>query len=231
MHKSCCGCAKCQAGRNGAFFAEGFGAGVAPGPMSEAEEMELATELLSVATEDEMDQFLGKLFQGIGRGLKKFGQVVKPFAGALRGIAKTALPIVGGALGSFIPVPGVGTAIGSAIGRAVGKAFELELGELPSEESEFESARRIVRMAETAARMADRSAGASASAAVVRDALLAAARQHVPLFAAHERELMAQARADGEVEYAAYEAEDAYPAGAQAGRWIRRGNRIVLTGA
>lgn len=244
MHKSTCNCAQCQAARDRAFPVERFEAGFGSGELlSEAEEMELAMELLSVSNEDEMEQFLGKLFRGIGRGLKKFGRVLKPFGRALKGIAKKALPFIGGALGSFIPIPGVGTAIGSAVGGAVSKALEMEFGELPSEESELEIARRIVRIAATAARMGERSADGAPPDAVVRDALLAAARRHVPAFAEYEHELLAQAQAEAEGDFSgeyeaepeteypgeAYEGED--ETGATTGRWVRRGSRIVLLGA
>jgi hypothetical protein len=114
-------------------------------PFSEAEELELAAELLSVSSEAEMDQFLGGLFKKIGRGLKKAGGFIRkrvlPVLGkGLKTFAKAALPIAGKVLGSFIPIPGVGTAIGGAIGSAAAKALELEFGGLSSEEADLEMA-------------------------------------------------------------------------------------------
>ena len=182
MHKSCCACTKCQAMRNRVFKVERFGA---PRPaeflLSEAEEMELAMELLGVSNEDEMEQFLGKMFRGIGRGLKKVGRfigrkVLPKIGGALKGLAKKALPFVGGALGSLIPIPGVGTALGSALGSAVSKALEMEFGELESEEAELEAARRFVRIAASAAQQASGAPPDANPEAVVRNALLAAVR-------------------------------------------------------
>lgn len=247
MHKPCCGCAKCQSARDRAFPIANFEASGSSSAelLSEAEEMELAMELLGVSNEDEMEQFLGKLFRGIGRGLKKVGRfvgrnVLPALGGALKGLAKKALPFIGGALGSLIPIPGVGTALGSALGGAVSKALELEVGELESEEAELEIARRFVRMAASAAQ---RASGASPDAnpeAVVRNALLAAVRAHVPTFAANEAELMAEAEAEmgyeGEGEYEAQgEYEDEYEDEGEAGsaisgRWSRRGRHIVLHG-
>ncbi|MBS0390240.1 MAG: hypothetical protein JSR23_03660 [Proteobacteria bacterium] len=254
MHKSTCGCAKCHAARDRAFAVERFEAGPASGELlSEAEEMELAMELLSVSNEDEMEQFLGKLFRGIGRGLKKVGRfigrkVLPVVGGALKGLAKKALPFVGGALGSFIPIPGVGTALGTALGGAVSKALELEFGELESEEAELEIARRLVRIAATTAQQASAASPGAPPDALLRDALLAAVRAHLPTFAANEAELMAEAEAElgyegegeyegeyegeGEGEYA-QEYEGAYPGaagGAMSGRWTRRGRYIVLHG-
>ena len=116
--------------------------------------MALAAELLSVASEEELDLFLGKQVKGAFRKLKKVGRFVgkiaKPLGGVFKGVVKAALPFVGGALGSFIPIPGVGTALGTALGGAVSKALEMELGELSQDEQEFEIARRFVRLAGTA---------------------------------------------------------------------------------
>jgi len=230
MHAPSCPCHTCQSRRQRSLAASA--------PISESEEVELAMELLSVSNEAEWEQFLGKLFKGIGRGLKKVGsfvgsKVLKPLGGALKGLAKKALPLVGGALGSFIPIPGVGTAIGSALGSAVSKALEMEFGEMEAEEAEFEIARRFVRVAASAAQQASAAAPGTPPEAAVRQALLAAARAHVPSFAANEAELMSEAEYEGEGEYGA-EFESQGEAGisrALSGRWQRRGRHIVLFGA
>ena len=212
MHKSSCGCTKCQSARNRLFPVEAFEGGFSWSAelLSEAEEMELAMELLSVSNEDEMEQFLGKMFKGIGRGLKKVGRfigrkVLPKIGGAFKWLAKKALPIVGGALGSFIPIPGVGTALGKTLGSAVSKALEMEFGELESDEAELEIARRVVRIAATTAQQASAAAPNAPPDASLHDALLAAIRTHLPTFAANEDELMAEAEAElgyeGEAEY------------------------------
>jgi hypothetical protein len=237
MHKSCCVCTNCQSMRNRAFTVERFGAApseyAAPAALlSEAEEMELAMELLGVSNEDEMEQFLGKMFRGIGRGLKKVGRFFsrKVFP-ALGKAFKGLVPILGGALGSLIPIPGIGTALGSAIGGAVSKALELEFGELESEEAELEVARRFVRIAATTAHKASSAPPGEDPDAVVRNALLAAVRAHVPTFAANEAELMAEAEAEMGYEGEYEEEYEAEAGGAASGRWIRRGQQIVLQGA
>ncbi|GGX86674.1 hypothetical protein GJV26_28795 [Massilia dura] len=191
MNASQCSCGTCGRCRSQATFevlplgatfnAEFGGPGELEGPFSEVEEMELAMELLSVASEEELDQFLGGLFKKAWKGIKKVGsvvgKVVKPLGGVLKGIAKTALPFVGGALGSMIPIPGVGTMIGKAAGSALAKALEMEAEGMDPEQAEFEMARRFVRIAGSAAQHA---ADGDGSPAAVRDALLAAMRQHVP---------------------------------------------------
>jgi hypothetical protein len=224
MHAMTCRCPTCR--RGGAAFealpfelqsededeaGAGFGARDAESPFSEAEETELAMELLSVASEEELDQFLGKLVKGAWKGLKKVGKAVgkiaKPLGGVLKGLAKKALPFVGGALGTLIPIPGVGTALGSALGSAVSKALEAELVGLQSEERQFEAARRFVRIAGCAAQQAARAADSADPQVSVRQAVLDAARRHVPRLAAAS-------------------------AGSQAGgRWVRRGGQIVIEGA
>src|SRR4051812_9549156 len=144
MHTMTCTCSHCRAQRNTLMPMQRFS--MAQGsPLSEEQEVELAMELLGMQNEQEWEQFLGKMFKTIGRGLKKVGAIaaplLKPLGGALKGLAKKALPFVGGALGSFIPIPGVGTALGTALGSAVSQALEMEFNELEQDEAEFEMAR------------------------------------------------------------------------------------------
>jgi hypothetical protein len=176
------------------------------GPFGEVEESELALELLGVSSEAELDQFLGKLFRRAAKGLKKvgssLGKAAGPLGGVLKGVAKKALPFVGGALGSLIPIPGVGTAVGTALGSAVSQALEAELSGLETEDQELQMARRFVRIAGTAAQQAARSAASHDPQTAARSAVLAAARQHLPRL--------------GHTSHS--------------GRWERRGDQIVLFG-
>lgn len=173
MQESGCGCAKCRqaAGELEVMEFE------APGPFGEQEEIALAMELMSVASEEELEQFLGKMFKGIWKGVKKFA---KPLGGVLKGLAKTALPFVGKALGSFIPIPGVGTMIGGALGSAVAKALEMEAAGLDGEERELEMARRFVRIAGSAAQQAGMAGQGMDPQRAARDAVDAALRCHLP---------------------------------------------------
>lgn len=178
MHNGMCRCARCQ----GEVFEM-----LAFPPLaafSEAEEMELAMELLSVTSEAEMDQFLGKVFRKVWKGVKKVGSaVVKPLGSALKGVAKAALPFVGGALGSFIPIPGVGTMVGKMAGSALASALEVEMkAELAGagrDEQEFGMALRFVRVAGGAAERAARAAPGQAPDEVVRSALEGALDTHL----------------------------------------------------
>jgi hypothetical protein len=235
-----CQCQKCQGARESAFETESFGyetneygetgehgeygetsevgefgGGELSSPLSEAQEVELATELMSISSEAEMDQFLGKIWKGIKKVGSVVGRVVKPFAGALKAVAKKALPFVGGALGSFIPIPGVGTAIGSALGSAVSKALELEFGEMDQEQAEFEKARRFVRIAATAAQKAASTPPSVDPVTAVNQALVSAARQHLPSADLRTIARLAPGMAGGR----------------HSGRWIRKGPSIVVIGA
>jgi hypothetical protein len=193
MYSKNCQCASCRHTAAGGFEVMEFSSEMSA-PFSEQEEMELAMELLSVSSEAELEQFLGNVFRKAWQGIKK---VAKPLGGALKGIAKAALPMVGGALGSFIPIPGVGTALGSALGGAISKALEVELnemGEMAQEDREFETARRVVRIAGTAARLAGDSDG---SPQAVRGALLQAVRTHAPHMATRTERCAAGSEGEG----------------------------------
>jgi len=207
MHPMSCKCPTCQAARAGEFEFEYES--LEGGEISEQEELELAMELLSVQNEYEMEQFLGKLVRGIGRGLKAVGKVALP---ALKSLAKVALPIAGRALGSFIPIPGVGTMIGGAIGRAAANALELELAGMDPGQADIEKARRIVRTLRSAINELAATLGSGPPETVVRSALASAVRRHIP--GANVSAISAFAPAAA--------------ATAAGGRWWRRGNTIVI---
>jgi hypothetical protein len=200
-------------------------------PLSEEQEMELASDLLEVGSEEELDQFIGsligigsKLLPGIAKGVgglfrrkrrRRRGRPMprgrgRAVGSALKGIAKTALPIVGGALGSI--VPGVGTAIGGALGSAVGGLFEAELDGLSAEDQEFEQARRFVQLAASAAQKA------------------AAIPPNVEPRAAAERAIQSAVRAVAPAASRAGGRTVGPVRRGHGGRWMRRGNKIVLYG-
>jgi uncharacterized protein (DUF697 family) len=160
-----------------------FGALTSEGesPLSETQEMELTAELLEVASEAELEEFLGNLFKGVAKGVGGFirSPVGKALGGVLKGVAKKALPVVGGALGSFV-APGVGTAIGSKLGSLASGLFEMELEGMTQEQAEFEVARRYVRLAATSAATAAKAPQNVPPAKVARVAITQAARQHAP---------------------------------------------------
>ena len=134
-----------------------FGESEASGPFSASiarvrSELELAAELLEIASEEELDRFLGDVFKKVGgfvSGAVK-SPVFKALGGVLKPIAKAALPIAGGALGTLVGGP-AGGMIGSKLASAAGNLFGLELEGLSPEDREFEMAKGFVRLASGAA--------------------------------------------------------------------------------
>jgi hypothetical protein len=175
-----------------------------PSAMNEAE---LAAELLTIGSDAELEQFFGKIFRGISTIARSpVGRII---GGALKQAAKTALPTLGAALGSAIPIPGVGTAIGGMAGRALANALEMETQGLSMEDREFEVAQGLVRLASAAARNAGGAAPGANPNAVATQAIKAAV--------ANLGTLSRVAVANG--------------GRAQSGRWVRRGGSIVILGA
>lgn len=147
----------------------------------EVEEMELAAELLGLQSEEELEEFLGKLIKKAGGAIKKFAKsgVGKALGGVLKTVASKALPIAGAALGNLV-LPGVGGMIGSKLASAGGKLFGLELEGMSPQDQEFEIARRFVRLSGEAARQAAQMPLAGSPVNLAKDAVLAAAQIHAP---------------------------------------------------
>ena len=114
----------------------------------ETEQLELASELLEVTNEAELDRFLGDLIQRAGQAVGKFikspeGQAI---GSALKGAAKQVLPDIGSAVGGYLG-GSAGAKIGGDAAAAAGRVFGLELEGLSGEDAEFEVARRFVNFA------------------------------------------------------------------------------------
>jgi hypothetical protein len=170
--------------------------------------MELAAELLEVTNEQDLENFLGSLISSAGKalgGLVK-GPIGKTLGGVLKGVAKQALPIAGGALGTFLGGP-VGTALGSSLGSMAGQALGLETEGLSGEDRDFEVARQFVRFAGETVRNALEAPPNADPAMVAHAAAADAAQTHAPSFFGGQP-----------------------PAQSRSGRWIRRGRKIVLFG-
>jgi hypothetical protein len=160
---------------------EGLLSEYAIGELTEAQEMQLASQFLEITSEEELEAFLGNLFKGVAQNV---GGVIrspegKALGGVLKGVARTALPVVGGALGSFV-APGVGTAIGSKLGSFASGLFEMELQGMTHEQAQMETARRYVRLAAASAASAATAPPDAPPAKVARDAITQGARRHAP---------------------------------------------------
>ena len=184
------------------------------GVFSEDEELQLASELLELVDEQELDQFLGDLINQAGKAIGNFVNSPdgRAIGGVIKGVARTALPIAGGALGGFVGGP-IGAMLGSNLASVAGSALGLELEGLSPEDSEFEAARQFVRFAgATVKNSIDAPPGANPTEAAQR-AAREAARAHAPglMNIGAEGAGMTETR--------------------RTGRWIRHGNEIVLLGA
>ncbi len=189
---------------------------------SEAQEMELANELLSVSNEAELEQFLGnflrKAVSVAGKAIKSpIGQAI---GGVLKGVAKKALPLAGGALGGFFGGP-LGAKIGSGLASAAGSALGLEAETMEAEEREYEGARQFVRLAADTVNRAVQARGNGDPRAIAQVAATAAARQFAPgLLGA----------ALGQAGSAGQSGRGSAAGAGQSGRWARQGRKIVLYG-
>jgi hypothetical protein len=144
--------------------------------IGEGELMELAAELLEVRDEQELDRFLGSIFNKV----KQFAGSAtgKAIGGMLKGVLKKALPIAGGVAGTFFGGP-VGATIGSKLGSMAGNLFEMELEGLSQEDREFEAAKQFARFAAEAVQNASTAPGGN-PVAIARNAITAAAQRHAP---------------------------------------------------
>jgi uncharacterized protein (DUF697 family) len=205
---------------------------VGEGPLGQALELEFTAELLEVASEADLDHFLGKLFRKVSQGLGKVisGPAGSALGGLLKGVAKQYLPVVGGALGSLI-APGIGTAAGSALASAAGQAFGLEMEGPSDEDRDFEIARNYVRLASAAAEEAATAPPAAPPQAVAQRAMTVAAQSYAPGRLGGEAVRSAGAPSANGVARPRLDDRAIMPHHwARTGRWIRRGPHIMLIG-
>jgi len=212
--------------------------------MGEVMEDELASELLEISNEAELDHFLGSLISRAAKGVGKF--ISSPAGNALGGIlkqlAKKVLPIAGGALGTFVGGP-AGAALGGKLASMAGDAFGLEAEGLSSEDRDFEVAKRYVRFAHDAARRVAAAPPRVNPSAAAKQAVVESAKRHAP-------GLLAPAAGGAPSHLPRHPVGGVMPfdqgqpscpgcASAQGqmqghrsrqGRWIRRGRHIVLLG-
>jgi hypothetical protein len=184
----------------------------AGGFLSDSDEMELAAELLDVDNEAELEQFLGDVIHKIGSSLGKFAKspAGQELVGVLKSVAKTALPIAGGAIGGLVGGP-PGALIGSKLASIAGGALGLELEGLSPEDRDFEASKQFVRFA----------------GQTVANALQADPRADPEAVAHHAAVEAARVYAPGLMNIAGMGWHEPRR---RTGRWIRHGDRIILLG-
>ena len=177
-------------------------------------ELALASELLEVTTEAELDRFLGQLVSSAISAARGFAgsDAGRAVGGILKSAAKQALPQLGKLVGDTV-APGRGGAIGQRAGQWLGGKLELGLQTegLSAEDREYETARAFVRFADETARGAAQAPPTVPPAVAAQRAANAAAQRHLPG--------LVGARGAGGGDRGTE------------GRWIRRGNRIILLDA
>jgi hypothetical protein len=187
------------------------------GEAGESYETAMAAELLGVASEAELDRFLGKLLSKAVSGVRNFARsdAGRAVGGILKSAAKQALPGIGQTLGGA-----AGGALGRRAGQWLGSKLELglETEGLSEEDREYETARAFVRFAHEAAQRTAQAAATAPPAVAAQRAATAAAQHHLPGLLRP-----AGASPSGPNGSAAGRAKQ--------GRWVRRGNRIVILDA
>jgi len=183
--------------------------------LGEDEEEELASELLEVANEEELDQFIGKLIRRRGhRGRHPMRSPLgRAIGGVLRSVARRALPLAG---------VGADVALGARIGSGVASAADTADadGDKPppaQDDPEFEGATRFVRIAANTLKDALTAHPHAEPRAVAQAAAQRAARLLAPRLLTTHRRVEHDGRPDS--------------GPAMQGRWERRGDAIVLFGA
>ncbi len=177
--------------------------------LDEADEMELAAELLEVHGDEELEQFFGKLIRKVGSKVGKFikSPTGKALTGLLKGAVTTALPGVAGLSGA---VSGLTKALGPEAAQIASSVLGMELEGLSPEDQEFESARQLVRLGTAAAQRAAYSPYGNPTS-VAHNAFRTAAQRYAP----------------------GYLRRPQGPGGGghrETGRWFRQGHRIILEG-
>jgi len=197
------------------FESDEFGwGGETEAVFSEADEMELASQLLEVSDEQELDQFLGGLIKKVGGFIRSpAGQAI---GGVLKGLAKKALPLAGTALGTFVGGP-LGAQIGSGLASAAGSALGLESETWSQEDREFEGAKQFVRIAGEAIKNVAAAGPNGDPRSMAQAAVTQAAQVMAP-------GLLQAARSGRAGSYGGV------GGGGHSGRWMRRGSKIVLYG-
>ncbi len=189
------------------------------GPVfNEEEHANLASSLMEVNSEEELEYFLGDVISGAASAVGKFinSPTGQALGSGLKDVAKTLLPVAGQALGTYVG-GGTGGQIGGALGSAAAGMFEMESGE-----QEWEAASTFVKLAGDAAKNAAEMPPGDPTT-VAKTAIIEAAKVHAP----HILPVltgMAHGQHPGQGACGHHHHHH------QQGQWYRHGKRIVLVG-
>ncbi len=195
------------------------------GQLSDQEIKDLAMELLTMPDEAELEQFIGKVLKHAARVVTRparravqrlsrrarhswRSRIGRYLRKGLRGVARRALPYAGGAVGTYFGGP-AGGAIGRRLAPNAGRKLGLEFEAMGPEEQEFEIAKRVVRLTADAAKGALTTPATGSPEKVAKSALSKAVLRHTPWVLKNAGQC---------------------PHGGSSGRWVRRGQQIILYG-
>jgi hypothetical protein len=205
---------------------EGLLGEYAVGELTEAQEMELASQFLEIASEEELEQFLADLFNRVksaGGDAYAAGQraynsdlVQRQVIPALKLTTRYAGPVAA-AMGAERIVPGSGPWVGAATKMVADQLLKEELEGLSGEDREFEVARRYIRFAIEALQRALQAPPRVPKPVAAQIAVSEAARSHVPGLVPFVPELVGGTPA-----------ARGSNGGASSGRWVRKGSAVVI---
>jgi hypothetical protein len=133
-------------------------------PFSDAEEMELASKLLQVTSEAELEQAIGDLFKKAWRGIEPVGsKVIGSLGGLLKTVATKALPSAATVMGTSFGGP-AGDAIAGKLGTLVRQALESDVAGMAAADRELEKCRQVFEKYRQFVRLAGKATRAAASA-------------------------------------------------------------------
>lgn len=197
------------------------------GELTETQEMELAAQFLEIASEAELEEFLGDLFQrakavagdaySAASRAYKSDLVQKQVLPTLKTVGRTVIPLAVSTGVNYL-APGHGAEAGRAAKQLTDYWLREELEGLSGEDREFELARSYVRFAMDALQRALDAPPRVPGPVAAQIAVTEAAREHAPGLVPVVPQLVNGGAARGA-------ANGAEPS---SGRWVRQGSSIAI---
>jgi hypothetical protein len=133
-------------------------------PFSDAEEKKLASDLLEVTNEAELEQVIGDLSKNARKGVESAGSKVNgPVEGLLKTVAKKALPSITAAVGASFDGP-ERDASAAKLGSLVNQALRAKVAGMTAADPELEKCRRLFEKYRQFVRLAGKATRAAATA-------------------------------------------------------------------
>ena len=185
--------------------------------LNETYEMELAAELLEVNSEEELEQFLGDLWNRTTTAASRAynSDAVQSALPGLKAIGRAVLPKAASYVANRF-APGTGDMFGAGTQAAVDQWLKEELEGLSGEDREFETARRFVRLANDALMRAAQMPTNVPPPVAGQVAVTDAARYQMPGVVPFLGEAFEEEPADDGSQ------------GRGEGHWVRQGSTIVI---